>query len=104
MFIFTIKSIREKQGISLRKLSKITNISRAYLYDLENNRKTNPTLDKLYNISIALNVNIKDLFYSQLDIKALKKIMNSKINKFGIDSNEVLEISQLIDLLLNLSK
>lgn len=102
MIVFNIKKIREDRKISIRKLSKITDISRTYLSDLENNRRSNPTLLILENIATALDVNIKDLFYSELDINNLKEEMYSRIDKYGIKSTEALEISQIIDLLINI--
>lgn len=101
MFVFFIKSLRTKKKISLNSLSKLTGLSRGYLFDLENNRKFNPTLETLYKISSALDVNIKELFYTELDLDILKETMYKKIDKYGIDSKEVLEISQVIDLIIN---
>lgn len=103
MIIFRIKDIRIKKGISLKKLSKEANISRAYLFDLENNIRSNPSIQILSDISKALDVNIKTLFYSELDVEELRREMHKCINKYGLDSKEVLEISQLIDLLLNIN-
>lgn len=102
MFVFVIKNIRLKQNITIYKLSKITGISRAYLTQLENNKKINPSLRTMYLIAQALNVKVDDLFYSKLDIQKLKEEMYQRIDKFGLDSKEVLEISQLIDLPTNI--
>ncbi len=102
MIVFVIKEIREKKNISLYKLSQMTGISRAYLRDLESNKKTNPTMSALRNIANALEVNVKRLFYSELDISYLKNVMYERIDEFGIDSAEVLEVSQILDLLINL--
>lgn len=102
MFVFRIKEIRENKNITLYRLSKKTGISRSYLTDLENNKKTNPSLETAYKISLALDVGIRDLFYSTLDIEKLKKEMYKKIDKYGLNSKEVAEISQLIDLLINI--
>lgn len=102
MIIFVIKKIRENKCISQYKLSHITNISRTYIRNLENNKNCNPTMNVLFSIASALEVNIKDLFYSELDIENLKQEMYKRIENFGISSNEVLETSQLIDLLINI--
>ena len=67
MIVFKIKEIRESRSITLYNLSKNTGISRTYLRDLENNKKTNPTLQMLYKISLALDVNVKDLFKTPKD-------------------------------------
>lgn len=102
MFVFRIKEIREKKNITLYRLSKLTGLSRSYLTDLESNRKTNPSLETAYKISIALDINIRDLFYSTLDVEKLRFEMHEKIDEFGLNSKEVAEISQLIDLLINI--
>ena len=102
MIIFNIKKIREKQNISIRKLSHMTDMSRTYLSNLENNKRVNPTLSTLYSIATALNVDVKDLFYSEIELDKLKCEMYKRINRYGINSPEVLEISQIIDLLINI--
>lgn len=100
MLVFVIKNIRERKNISLYRLSQMTDISRTYLRKLENNQRCNPTTHVLELIAEALNVSVKDLFYETIEINKLKKEMNRRIAKYGIDSNEVLEVSQVIDLLL----
>lgn len=82
MLVFVIKQIRLKKNLTLYELSKKTDLSRTYLRLLENNKKTNPSVAVLEKISVALDVNIKDLFYSELDIDYLKKVMYSKIDEF----------------------
>lgn len=102
MFVFVIKNIREKKNITIYRLSKITGINRSYLTQLENNKKFNPSLEVMYKIANALDVKVDDLFYTTLDINNLKEIMYDKIDKYGINSKEALEVSQIIDLLINI--
>ena len=102
MFIFRIKEVREKKNMTLYKLEKETGISRSYLHALENNKKSNPSLATMYKISNALDVNIRDLFYATADINSLKEEMYARIDKYGLNSAEVMEISQVIDLLINI--
>lgn len=102
MIIFNIRKIRENRNISIRKLALLTNISKTYLNDLENSKRANPTLDVLFKISNVLEVNIKDLFYTTFDIEDLKQEMYKRIDEYGINSKEALEVSQLIDLLINI--
>lgn len=101
MQIFVIKMLRAKKNMTLYKLSKATGLSRTYLRNLENNKTFNPTLLTLEKIAKALDVNIKNLFYSLTEIELLKKEMYCRIDKFGINSREVMEVSQIIDLLIN---
>lgn len=102
MIIFVIKEIRENKNITLYRLSKLTGLSRTYLRNLENNINANPTVSVLEKISIALNVDIKDLFYSDSNIvESLRDELHSRIDNYGINSKNVLEISQIIDFILN---
>lgn len=103
MIVFRIKFWRNYRNVSIRKLAEKSGVSRSYIEDLENGKKFNPTLDKLYSIAAALDVNIKDLFYTKFDIDTLREEMYKKIHEFGVDSTEALEISQLIDLLININ-
>lgn len=102
MIVFNIQNLRKNKNISLYKLEKLTHLSRAYLSRLENNIKLNPSMNTLMRIANALDVNVKDLFYTTLDINDLKNKMYKKIDEFGLNSKEVLEISQIIDLLVTL--
>lgn len=102
MIVFNIRNIRKSKKISLRKLSDMTGISRAYLYDLESNRRFNPTLFILQKIAEVLEVDIKDLFYSLNELDILKEEMYRRIDKYGRNSKEVLEVSQVVDLLINI--
>lgn len=102
MIVFDVKRIRNQKKITIYGLSKLTGLSRTYIRNIENNKNTNPTLNSLFLIANALEVNIKDLFYTSFDVLDLRKKMHRYIDKYGLDSKEVLEISQLIDLLLNI--
>ena len=101
MIIYAIKNLRKSKNITLDELSNKTSISNSYLSKLENNKVTNCTINTLEKIADALEVNIKDLFYSKLDINELKSKLNETIDEYGINSKEALEISQLVDLLIN---
>ncbi len=102
MIVFNIQNLRKNKNISLYKLEKLTHLSRAYLSRLENNIKLNPSMNTLMRIANALDVNVKDLFYTTLDINNLKEEMYKRIDKYGINSKEVVEVSQTIDLLINI--
>ena len=102
MHVFVIKFIRKKKRISLDRLSYMTNISKTYLSELENNLKNNPSLDLLTIIASKLHVNVKDLFYTTADLEALGAELDKKIQDCGLNSREVVETSKLIDLLVTL--
>ena len=102
MFVFVIKEKRKEKKISLYKLNKMTGLSHSYLSELENNKISNPSLKTLTLIANALNVNVNDLFYSIFDIERLKEEMYKKIDEKGLNSKEVMQISHIIDPLINL--
>ena len=103
MIVFVIEEIRENKNISQYKLSQMTGLSRTYIRNLEKNKTFNPTMNVLLLIAKALNVNVKDLFYTKLDIEVLKEKLNITIDKYGLHSKEVMEVSHIIDLLINIS-
>ena len=102
MYIFNIKKIRKNKGISLTKLHNLSGVSKSYLSNLENNKTFNPTMFILKKISEALQVDIKDLFYSTAEIEKLKEEMYRRMDIYGTTSKQVLEVSQIIDILINL--
>jgi PBSX family phage terminase large subunit len=51
MIIFRIKEIRKNKNVTGYKLAKLCGMSRSYLCDLENNRRFNPSLEKLLEIA-----------------------------------------------------
>ena len=101
MFVFVIKQLREKKKITQYRLSQMTDISRTYIRNLENNKPCNPTMHILELIAEALEVNVKDLFYTELDIDKLKDELDNRVEKYGLMAKETMEISQVIDLLIN---
>ena len=104
MFTFVIKKLRKAKNISINKLCTKTKLSRSYLFELENNHLNDCSLETLKRISDAIEVNVKDLFYTIEDIDDLKEELNEIIDEYGLNSNEALEISQLIDSIMNKNK
>lgn len=101
MFVFVIKDIRIKRNLTIYRLSKITGINRPYLTQLENNKKFNPSLATMHKIANALEVKVDDLFYTELDLDELKEELNNRVEKYGLRAKETMEMSQIIDLLIN---
>lgn len=56
-----IKNLREKQGISQDRLSKLADISSNTVAKLELDESPNPTIETLQKIAKALNVKVDDL-------------------------------------------
>lgn len=58
---YRIRTIRMKRGITLRQLERISSVSKSELSNIERNN-ADPTLKTLLMISLALQVNLNDLF------------------------------------------
>lgn len=101
MFIFRIREIRAEKNVSLENLSKKSSVNLGYLSQLERGEKQNPSINLLYKVASALNVNIKDLFYTKADIDDLKQKMYLSMKQNGVTDEKTIDISNLIDLLLN---
>ncbi len=102
MYIFQIKELRKNKYITKSKLAKLSEISRSYLTELENETKTNPTLETLFKISQALEVNVKDLFYTFADIEKIKQDLEIEVSLHGLSSPKANKLNSIIDKLMNL--
>ena len=56
-----LKEIRRKKGYSLEKVSNLTGISTSHLNYIENGSKE-PSFSIMIRISLALNVDLKELY------------------------------------------
>lgn len=61
---YKIKEMREKRGISQEELSKLSNVSRVTISQLENNESKNTSTKTLLQIAKALNVPLDAIFYA----------------------------------------
>lgn len=100
MFIFLIKEVREEKGITQKELAEMTGLSRNYIAELENNKKKNASFETILKIAEALNVDIRKIYVAVSDIEMLRKEMHRRMDEYGINSPEVLEVSQIIDKLV----
>lgn len=80
-----IRKIRKSKKISINTLAKQAEVSLGYLSDLENNKFTNPTLDKLNKLADALGVSVKEFFNGEKNVT--EEITNSK-NKYTLTIKE----------------
>jgi transcriptional regulator with XRE-family HTH domain len=56
-----IRDERQKAGMSLATLARVTGLSKTYLVRLENDETSNPSLDVLHRIAEALDITVADL-------------------------------------------
>lgn len=68
-----IKMLRKERGLSLKELSKKTDISISFLSDIENGR-SNPSLERLKDIAKGLNTTISYLLGETDDIEINSEI------------------------------
>ncbi len=80
-----IKTIRKSKKISINLLSSITGISLGYLSDLENNKASNPTMEKLQKIADALEVSVDEFIKPDEELSStIEKITLNKKDKKDI--------------------
>lgn len=58
-----IRYLRTKKGIPVKYISYISKISSSYIYLLEQNKRENPSLNIMKDISKALDEPIKNVFF-----------------------------------------
>lgn len=56
-----LKNLRKIKGFTLRQVEKITGISNSYLSQLENGKTQNPSVNTLYKLSEAYNVDFNSI-------------------------------------------
>lgn len=56
-----LKELRLKKGFSLQELADVVGVSKAHVWDLEQGRAKNPTIEVLKSLSTALGTTIADL-------------------------------------------
>ena len=74
-----LKEIRCKRKLTLKDLSRKTNLSISYLSRIENNERI-PRVYNAIRIAHALNVSVEDIFF--IDDKQEKKSFYERIKEF----------------------
>lgn len=65
MFSENLKRIRNLRGLSLQELSNLTEISKSYINNLERNSRSNPSMEVINKLAIALKCDKNDLIYEE---------------------------------------
>ena len=78
IFGFKLKQIRQKKGLGLKELSKLTGLSISYLSEIEKGLKY-PKPEKIFALSEALDVSFESLVSIKTDeeLNPLKDLINS---------------------------
>lgn len=56
-----LKDFRKEARLSLAALAEASNVSKGYLWRLENDQNSNPTIEVLYKITAVMGVTVADL-------------------------------------------
>lgn len=56
-----IKKIRKEKGLGIKDIADVVGISEAYVSQIENNKRSNPSVDILKSIAESLGVELSDL-------------------------------------------
>lgn len=80
-----IKERRKKLGWSLDELAKKSNISKAYLSQLETGESERPSAKILYNIAVILGISIAELLGKTLILKERDEQVPKPLEKAAIE-------------------
>lgn len=95
-----IRKLRKARKISLDKLSKCSGVSKAYLWGLENERNTNPTLPILQRIATSLDITLGYLINEEQEDESMddsdKVFLRNYKNQSFIVKRQLLEILKIL--------
>ena len=94
----TIKEIREKRNMSKAELSRLIEVSPAYITMIENGKKKNPSMNILKKIALVLKIPLYDLITTsvEVDINENRNKANKSIEK-DIDKTNILDFEKNIE-------
>lgn len=58
-----LKQLRLDKGYTLKRLAKLSGLSKTYLNSIENGLQINPSLDTIDKIAIGLNEDLVKIYY-----------------------------------------
>jgi transcriptional regulator with XRE-family HTH domain len=97
-----IKELREQRGLSISELARRINTTQGYVSQIEAGIRT-PTLDKLYRIKDALNIEMADFFSdenensTQDELDAAISLLGKHLYKNGGTAEQFELLSRLIN-------
>lgn len=94
-----IKIFREKKGITKSELARRIDVSPAYITMLENEKKENPSLEKLDKIATALGISSSILLWDEN--KFIKDLLSYFQNAYHNNTNHFPKEHEIINILVN---
>lgn len=74
-----IKNLRTLKKLTIKELEKKTGISKAYICDLENGKRTNPSQETLEKLAEVLDTTISELYSKNTEYKQEVKTINNDL-------------------------
>ena len=68
-----LQEIRWKRGWSLEQLARESGVSKATICTIENKKDVNPTIDIAFKLADALEVDVREIFFTGEDSKPKKR-------------------------------
>lgn len=96
----TLKKIRKSKSLTLKMLAEKSGLSISYISDIERNR-TNPSLERLNDLSQALDIPISVLLGENLDYQASHKTLTIKDGKYDEYNNRLEKVISSLKFLNN---
>jgi XRE family transcriptional regulator of biofilm formation len=98
-----IQQLRQERKLSLSQLAAKTDISKSYLSHIERNIQTNPSIEVLMKIALALSVDIQKLLSpteqttetkntSKLNVRDWSDLINTALEAGVINDKDIREI------------
>ena len=80
-----IKKVRKEKGLGIKDIANVVGISEAYVSQIENSKRENPSVDILKSIAESLGVELSDL----LDGPDEPFISKENVNDYTVDELEL---------------
>ncbi|KNH20175.1 hypothetical protein ACS78_18400 [Priestia megaterium] len=96
-----IRTIRVQKRMTLSNLAEKANVTKSYLSNIERNISTNPTIEFVEKVALALNMKPESLLGWEKDVSSLDNSF-SYVKKYllTMDDEQLIELKDYIDFIL----
>ncbi|MDC7783900.1 helix-turn-helix domain-containing protein [Priestia megaterium] len=99
-----IRTIRVQKRMTLSNLAEKANVTKSYLSNIERNISTNPTIEFVEKVALALNMKPETLLGWEQDENEISSLENSfsymKKYLLTMDEEQLIELKDYIDFIL----
>jgi DNA-binding XRE family transcriptional regulator len=89
-----IQRLREKKGWTLSELARKSDVSRSYIYQIEQGEST-PTQDKIQKLADAFGIRPGELFGEQTTEMNMSESLREFAEQAGLESREIQMLAQI---------